>query len=41
MGVPKDHSLLLNGNANYMREVSRVFKDAGIRAVTGPLPGTS
>ena len=38
MNVPKDHAPLLNGNAEYMREVRQLFEEAGIRAITGPLP---
>lgn len=40
MSPPQGHTVLLHGNASYLREIQQVLAQAGIRTATGPLPGS-
>lgn len=40
MHPPADHSVLLHGNASFMRELRIHLAESGVRAVTGPLPSS-
>ena len=41
VNIPKGMQILLQGKADFLREVSQRMSEAEIKAVTGPLPGTT
>lgn len=41
MNIPKGMQVVLQGKADFLKEVSQQMADADIRVTTGPLPGTS
>ena len=41
MNIPKGMQVVLQGKADFMKEVSQRLASADIKTSTGPLPGTS